>query len=51
MVVAVDPKDGDKDGDSPGNEGDGEEDPGELGSDSIQFNSEFSYQLQLASPA
>ena len=39
VVVAVDPKDGDKDGDSPGNEGDGEEDPGELGSDSIQFNS------------
>ena len=30
MVVAVDPKDGDKDGDSPGDVDDGEEDPGEL---------------------
>ena len=39
VVVAVDPKDGDKDGDSPGDVDDGEEDPGELGSDSIQFNS------------
>ena len=38
VVVAVDPKDGDKDGDSPGNEDDGEEDPGELGSNSIQLN-------------
>ena len=38
MVVAVDPKDGDKNGDSPANVDDGEEEPGELGSDSIQFN-------------
>ena len=30
VVVAVDPKDGDKDGDSPGDVDDGEEDPGEL---------------------
>ena len=30
MVVAVDPKDADKDGDSPGDVDDGEEDPGEL---------------------
>ena len=36
VVVAVDPKDADKDGDSPGNEDDGEDDPGELGS--IQCN-------------
>ena len=38
VVVAVDPKDADKDGKSPGNEDDGEEDPGELGSNSIQLN-------------
>ena len=30
VVVAVDPKDGGKDGDSPGDVDDGEEDPGEL---------------------
>ena len=30
VVVAVDPKDADKDGDSPGDVDDGEEDPGEL---------------------
>ena len=30
VVVAVDPKDADKDGGSPGDVDDGEEDPGEL---------------------
>ena len=30
VVVAVDPKDADKDGDSPGDVDDGEEDPGDL---------------------
>ena len=30
VVVVVDPKDGGKDGDSPGDVDDGEEDPGEL---------------------
>ena len=30
VVVAVDPKDAEKDGDSPGDVDDGEEDPGEL---------------------
>ena len=35
VVVAVDPKDADKDGDSPGDVDDGEEDPGELRSKAI----------------
>ena len=50
VVVAVDPKDGDKDGDSPGDVDDGEEDPGELPSKVFLNDCELSYQFQLVSP-
>ena len=53
VVVAVDPKDADKDGDSPGDVDDGEEDPGELRSKVffLLHDCELSYQFQLVSPA
>ena len=52
VVVAVDPKDADKDGDSPGDVDDGEEDPGELRSKVffLLHDCELSYQFQLVSP-
>ena len=50
VVVAVDPKDGDKDVDSPGDVDDGEEDPGELRSKVFFNDCDLSYQFQLVSP-
>ena len=50
MVVAVDPKDADKDGDSPGDVDDGEENPGELQRKVFFNDCELSYQFQLVSP-